>query len=124
MTDSTDKNEQPRQPKPESAATADPFEAWRKLRDANLEIWSRNMIETVNSDAYAQMTGGMLDAYLTASAPFRESMTKSLTQAMQQLNLPTREDFESLAQRMTNIEMQLDDLSARLEDKAQKTGGK
>jgi BMFP domain-containing protein YqiC len=120
----SDKNEQSTQPKPESGATADPLEAWRKLRDANLEMWSRNLIEAVNSDAYAKMTGGMLDTYLTASAPFRDSIAKSMTQALQQLNLPTREDFESLAQRMTNIEMQLDDLSARLEAKAQKMGGK
>jgi len=118
MSDST------KPPKTEGGANDDPLEAWRKLRDSNLELWSRNMIEAVNSDAYAKMTGSMLDTYLTASAPFREALAKSMVQALQQLNLPTREDFESLARRMTNIEMQLDDLSATLEGRARKQGGK
>ena len=124
MSDSTENNKEQKTSKPEGGATADPFDAWRKLRDSNLEIWSRNMIEAVNSEAYSKFTGGMLDAYLTASAPFRDAMSKSMVQALQDLNLPSRQDVENLAQRLTNIEMQLDDLSARLEAKAQKQEAK
>lgn len=124
MNDSTEKNKDTKPPKPESGASVDPFEAWRKLRDSSLELWSKSMIDTVNSDAYAKLTGSMLDSYLTASGPFREAMTKSMAQALQQLNLPSREDFESLAQRMTHIEMLLDDMAAKLEARAQKQGGK
>jgi polyhydroxyalkanoic acid synthase PhaR subunit len=124
MSESTDNNKDPGPKKAERAQPADPFEAWRKLRDSSLEMWSKSMIETVNSDAYAKMTGEVLDAYLTASGPFREAVTKSMLQALQQMNLPTREDFESLADRMTNIEMRLDDLDAKLEGRPRKQGGK
>lgn len=124
MSDSTESSNQQKTSKPESGTTADPMEAWRKLRDANLEIWSRSMIEAVNSEAYSKFTGSMLDAYLTASTPVRETISKSMAQAMQDLNIPSRQDFESLAQRLTNIEMQLDDLSARLDAKAPKQGAK
>ena len=116
MSESTENNK--------SRESADPLEAWRKLRDSSLEAWSKTMIEAVNSEAYSSMTGTMLDAYLTASGPFREAMSKSMLQALQQMNLPTHEDFESLAERMTHIEMRLDDLDAKLEARPQKQGGK
>ena len=93
----------------------DPLEAWRNMRDAALDAWSKVMIEAVNTDAYASATGAMLDASLSASAPFREALQKSMVQTLQMLNLPTRGDFESLAERMTHIEMRLDDIDAKLD---------
>jgi hypothetical protein len=124
MSDSTNNNKDPVPKTPQSAPPPDPFEAWRKLRDSSLDLWSKSMIETVNSDAYAQSTGAMLDAYLTASGPFREAMSKSMLQALQQMNLPTSQDFESIAERMTNIEMRLDDLDAKLDARPRKQGAK
>jgi len=38
-----------------------------------------------------------------------------MVQAFQQMGLPTRADFESLAERMTNLEMRLDDIDAKLD---------
>ncbi len=93
----------------------DPLEAWRTMRDATLDAWSKAMIETVNTEAYASATGAMLDASLSASAPFREALEKSMVQTLQMLNLPTRADFESLAERMTHLEMRLDDIDAKLD---------
>jgi len=93
----------------------DPLEAWRNMRDATLDAWSKAMIEAVNTEAYASATGAMLDASLSASAPFREALEKSMVQTLQMLNLPTRADFESLAERMTHLEMRLDDIDAKLD---------
>jgi hypothetical protein len=93
----------------------DPLEAWRTMRDATLDAWSKAMIQAVNTEAYASATGAMLDASLSASAPFRESLQKSMVQTLQMLNLPTRADFESLAERMTHLEMRLDDIDAKLD---------
>ena len=61
MSDSTNNNKDPGSKTPESAPAADPFEAWRKLRDSSLDIWSKGMIQTVNSEAYAKMMGATLD---------------------------------------------------------------
>jgi len=93
----------------------DPLDAWRKMRDASLEAWAKGMTEAVKTDAYAKITGAMLDACLSASAPFREALEKSMAHALQQLSMPTRADIESLADRLTNIEMRLDDLDAKLD---------
>ncbi len=54
----------------------DPMEPWRGMRDVYLDAWAKTMVDMVNSEAYAQATGAMLDSYLTVSAPFREASKK------------------------------------------------
>jgi hypothetical protein len=93
----------------------DPFEAWRGIRDVYMEAWAKTMVQNVNTDAYAKATGAMLDAYLTASLPFRQTLEKAMVQALQQLNLPSRNEAIALAERLTNIEIRLDDLDAKLD---------
>jgi hypothetical protein len=56
----------------------------------------------------------MLDAWLSSSTPFRKAIEMATTQALISLNMPTRGDVISLADRLTNIEMRLDDLEAKL----------
>jgi hypothetical protein len=93
----------------------DPMEPWRGVRDVYLDAWGKTMVEMVNSDAYAQATGAMLDSYLTVSAPFREAVEKAMLKTLEQLAMPSRADIVSIAERMTNIEMRLDDLDAKLD---------
>ncbi|HYN14291.1 MAG TPA: hypothetical protein VES66_00705, partial [Terriglobales bacterium] len=69
----------------------------------------------VNTEAYAKATGTMLDAYLAVSSPFREAVEKAMLQALQQLSMPSRADFIGLAERLTNVEMRLDDMDAKLD---------
>jgi len=99
----------------ESNKSFDPFEAWRGMHESNMDAWAKAMVEAVNSEAYAKATGAILDAYLAASGPLRETLEKTMTQALQQLSMPSREDFIGLAERLTNIEMRLDDMDAKLD---------
>jgi hypothetical protein len=94
---------------------SDPMDPWREMRDTYLKSWSKTMIETVNSDGYVKATGAMLDTYLSASSPFRETIEKAMLHALQQLSMPSRADFVGLAERVTNIEMRLDDMDAKLD---------
>jgi polyhydroxyalkanoic acid synthase PhaR subunit len=94
----------------------DPFEAWREMRNVGMEAWAKAITQAVNSEEYAKASGAMLDAYLAASLPFREMLEKTMTQALQQANMPTRTDLISLAERLTNVEMRLDDLDAKLDE--------
>lgn len=93
----------------------DPVTAFREMRDNYLDAWAKVMIETVNTDAYAKATGMMLETALTAYQPFREALEKVMPQTLQQLDLPSRADFISLAQRVTHIEMKLDDMEDALD---------
>ena len=93
----------------------DPFEPFRGMRDAYLDALAKVMVDAVNSEGYAQASGVMLDAYLTASAPFREAIERSMVHALEQLSLPSRQEVASLAERFTNLEMRLDDMDAKLD---------
>jgi hypothetical protein len=112
---------------PDVTNPLDPFGVWRgatdasvqalhEARDANMQAWSKFMIDFINSEAYSQATNQWLDAYLTASQPVREALEKTMTQALGSLNMPTRGDVTSLAQRLANVEMRLDDLDGRLDE--------
>jgi hypothetical protein len=93
----------------------DPFGFWKQSQQAMLDSWSKAMTEAVNTDAYAETTGRMLDTYLTAAAPLRKVIEQTMTQLLNQLGLPSRAEVVSIAERMTNIELRLDDLDARLD---------
>jgi len=107
-----------------SSKPYDPMEPFRGMRDAYLEAMAKTMTDAVNSDAYAQASGAMLDNTLSMSAPFREALEKTMLQVLQQLSLPSRQDIIGLAERFTNLEMRLDDMDASLdglEGKVQKS---
>ena len=93
----------------------DPTAAFRDVRDTCLDAWAKAMVNLVNSEAYAKTSGTVLDTYLTASAPMREAMEKGMLQTLQQLSMPSRAEFVGLAERMTNVEMHLDDMDAKLD---------
>jgi hypothetical protein len=103
----------------EKSETYNPFDqavaAFRKARDSGVEAWAKSMIQLVNSELYSRGMNAVLDSYLTTSAPFRRMAEKVMEQALTQLNMPTRADVLSLAERLTNIEMTLDDVRAQVE---------
>jgi hypothetical protein len=94
----------------------DPTGMLKGIRDANMDAWSKMMIDCVNTDAYAQATGTMLDGWLSTSGPFRKALESALTQALAGLNMPSRAEVISLAERLTNIELRLDDIDAKLDE--------
>ena len=94
----------------------DPTGMLKGARDANMAAMAKMMVDFVNTDAYAESTGAMLDAWLVSSGPFRKVMEDSMAKTLAQLNLPSREDVMGLAKRLTNLEMRLDDLDAKLDE--------
>ena len=103
---------------PNSVNPFDPFGTWRTARDAYVETWSKAMLDLVNTEAYADATSRMLDSYLSVSGPIRKLLETSMTQVLSQFNMPSRNEIISLAERLTNIEMRLDDLDAKLDEMA------
>ncbi|MFO0928516.1 MAG: hypothetical protein U0736_16080 [Gemmataceae bacterium] len=101
----------------------DPTGMLKSMRDSNMDAWAKMMVQLVQTDAYAQATGSMLDAWLTASTPFRKAMEQAMTQTLVAMCLPTRQDFIGLAERLTNIELRLDDLEAKLDEMEPRVAG-
>jgi predicted flap endonuclease-1-like 5' DNA nuclease len=102
-------------PDPAKLNGVDPFATARGVRDTLLEGMSRSMIQFVNTDTYAQMTGAFLDTYLTITAPYRQLVFTMMTQTLAMLNMPNRTEVANLGDRLTNIEMRLDDLDSRFD---------
>jgi hypothetical protein len=111
----------------ETTNPLDPFETmntmweanlknWKSMRDTSMESWSKMMIDMVNSDKYSQATGQWLDTYLTMSQPMKRIIDMTMTQVLTGLNMPMRSDVTNLAERLTNIEMRMDDQDAKLDD--------
>jgi hypothetical protein len=94
----------------------DPTGLFKEMRNANMDAWAKAMIQVVNTDAYAQANGAMLDAWLSTSGPFRRVTETVMTQTLANLNLPSRDEITRLAERLTNLEMQLDALDAKLDE--------
>ena len=94
----------------------DPTGMFKSMRDTGMDAWSKMMIQVVNTEAYAQATAAALDAWLSTSAPFRKAIESAVTQVLVNLNMPTRTDVVALAERLTHIEMRLDDLEAKLDE--------
>ena len=94
----------------------DPAGVFKSMRDANTDAWAKMMVQLVNTEAYAQATAVMLDAWLLSSGPFRKAIETAVTKVLTSVNMPTRDDVTRLAERLTNIEVRLDNLDAKLDE--------
>ena len=52
----------------------DPTGVLKSMRDASMDSWAKMMVQLVNTDAYSQASGAMMDAWLTTSTPFRKAL--------------------------------------------------
>ena len=93
----------------------DPLGMMKGMRDANMDQWAKMMTEVVNTDAYAGATAEMLNTWLSTSSPFRQLLENTIEQSMNALKLATQGDVTRLSERLTHIEMRLDDMEAKLD---------
>lgn len=94
----------------------DPFGAWRAWRDASLDAWAKSLTSVVNTESFSQAIGAQLDAMLAANGPLQQVVHQSMERYLAQANLPSRSEMATLAGRLTNIEMRLDDMQAQLDE--------
>lgn len=94
----------------------DPLGAWRTIRDANLDAWAKGMAALTGTDTFAKAVGMQLDTLLASAAPVKQAVNEYMESYLSQVNMPSRTEVVSLASRMTNIEMRLDDMQAQLDE--------
>jgi hypothetical protein len=71
----------------------DPSGMLKCMRDANMDAWSKMMIQLVNTEAYAKATGTMLDTWLSSSTPFHKAMEAALTHIITNQQMTSRADI-------------------------------
>jgi polyhydroxyalkanoic acid synthase PhaR subunit len=94
----------------------DPFGTWMQFTDRWMKSWSKVLSDTAASENYATAMGQQLEAMLETSKLFQQQMRASMEQYLQGINIATRSQVVSLAERMTHVEMRLDDLEAKMDE--------
>lgn len=94
----------------------DPLGAWRTIRDANLDAWAKGMAALSGTDTFAKAIGMQLDTILATSGPVKQAINEYMESYLAQVNLPSRNEVVSLASRLTNIELRIDDMQAQLDE--------
>lgn len=81
----------------------DPFAAWREWVGQSERQWNAFLNEAMATDEFGQSMGQFMDVYLNMQRGMNEVMGRYLTA----LNLPSRSDVLSLANRLSDIEGRL-----------------
>jgi hypothetical protein len=84
----------------------------RAMRDSGLEDLAKVTLAWTSSDAYQAVNAAISKPALLTAAMVRKATEAAMADVLARFNLPSREDVLALSQRLTRIEMALDDLAA------------
>ena len=87
------------------------FAMWRQLYDANEKVWSKASGEFMDTPAFAQWQGKMLETFLGFQKAWKESATTQLEAA----NIATRDDLVRLGELIVGLEEKVDQIVDRLD---------
>ncbi len=93
----------------------DPFAQMVQFYDTWSKTWAQAMSEAVSSKSFAESMGQHIEGALETWGLMRKQMNDLMAQSLRQMNLPTRDEVLNLAERLTRVEMALDDLDAKLD---------
>lgn len=94
----------------------DPFSQMMAFYDTWAKTWSEAMSETVSSKKVAEAMGQQMETSLEAMSLVRQQVRAITEQYLQEMGLPARDQVVTLAERLTAIEMRVDDVDAKLDE--------
>jgi polyhydroxyalkanoic acid synthase PhaR subunit len=94
----------------ETPGEKDLYALWRQLYDANEKVWTGAAGEFMESKAFAQWQGRMLETFLS----FQKAWKDSATAQLQAANIATRDDLARLGELIVGLEEKVDQLADRL----------
>lgn len=100
----------------EPKASPDPFASMVQFYEAWSRSWAQAMTEAVSSKSVAESIGQQMESSMESLAMARKQINEIMERYLQEMSLPSRAEVISLAERMTGIEMKLDDIEAKLEE--------
>ena len=93
----------------------DPFSQMVQFYDDWTKTWSGAASEMASNKNFADSMAQQLESSLSTAQMMRRQMGELMEQSMQQMSMPTRREILSIAERMTSIEMRLDDMEAKVD---------
>ncbi len=100
----------------QSEKQLDPFAQMIQFYDTWSKAWAQAMSDAVSSKSFAESMGQQIEGGLEAISLARKQVNEFMAQYLQQMNLPTRGEVTSLAERLTRLEMMMDDIDAKLDE--------
>ena len=102
----------------ESEQGFDPIKMLRERRDGLLNVLAEVTLRVTSSRPYFVISSALSRPALLATALSRKLTAAATSQLLAQMNMPSREDVLALSQRLTRMEMVLDDISAAMDASA------
>ena len=99
----------------ESTQPPDPFESMIRFYETWSKNWSQAMSEAGSSEKFAEMMGQQMGTHLEGFTQARGQFGDWMDAYLKQMNLPARDEVTRLAERLTGLEIKLDDLDAKLD---------
>ena len=93
----------------------DPVKLLRDVRDGSMDAWAKLTLKLTSSHEYQRLQGVIMKPTFLAIALWRKATESTMSGVLGNLNMPSREEVLMISQRLTNIEMALDDLGAGLD---------
>ncbi len=93
------------------SSVPDPLEAWRAWVDEAERRWNSNLNELMTSEQFSAVSAKMMEAWLGVQTSMNDATQKYFST----INLPTRSDVLSLAERLTAIDRRLTEIERRLD---------
>jgi len=103
------------EPEPESPEV-DPLAPMILFCDTLSKSLAGAMSEVVSSKGFVDLASKQMEAGLEATGALRQRAAELMEEYLHQVSLPSRQEVAGLASRLTNIEMRLDDLDAKLDE--------
>ena len=100
----------------EESKVLDPFAQMIQFYDTYAKSWSDVMSGAVASKGVAEAMGQQMEGSLEALTLWRKQMGMVFEQYLQQMSLPTKSQVINLAERLTNVEMAIQDLDEKLDE--------
>ncbi len=89
--------------RPPPQPPADPFAAWREWVTQSEHQMNKVFNDMMGTEQFARASGGWVEAMTM----FQQTMNEGAQRYFQAVNLPTRNDFSELAERLTAVEERL-----------------
>jgi hypothetical protein len=91
------------------------LEKVRGVRDSAMEDLAKVTLAWTSSDTFQTINAVISKPALLTAAMVRKATESAMADVLARFNLPSREDVLALSQRLTRIEMTLDDLGAGMD---------
>jgi hypothetical protein len=91
-------------------------ETLREVRDSGMERMAKATLAWTSSEPYQRLNAALSKPAMLGIAVFRKAREAAMADLLAALNIPSRADVVALSQRLTRIEMALDDVGAGMDE--------